>query len=123
MELNLNDKYYKILSYIEAEVKSENRKRIWIFREFLSSTANKKKKYLVQIMKKMNFNENGIVIEQNYDIFYNIFFDLALKIFQDKTNTKIIKISIKLDDLEIFEEKKNNNFLVFKIFFIGRKFY
>ena len=63
MELNLNDKYYKILSYIEAEVKSENRKRIWIFREFLSSTANKKKKYLVQIMKKMNFNENGIVIE------------------------------------------------------------
>ena len=54
MEPKLNDKYCKIISYIRKELKNQQLKINLLFREFISSIANKRKKYLVQIMQKMN---------------------------------------------------------------------
>ena len=106
MEPKLNDKYCKIISYIRKELKNQQLKINLLFKEFMHSIANKRKKYLVQIMQKMNCTENGVVIEPNYEIFYHKFFDMAKKIFEDKNNSYNIRISISGHDLENFEEKK-----------------
>ena len=88
---------HKVLSLIKKEVKfnSEYKNNVKkLFRDFLMSTTNKKRRYIIEIMKGMNFNGEDINIQPHLEIFYLKFFNMAQNIFEDKDNNKKVEITI-----------------------------
>ena len=100
---------YKVFSLIKQRLKpnpeyQRNVKKL--FFDFLMSEKNKKRKYIIEIMKKMNFNGEDIIIEPDFDIFYLKFFNMAQSIFEDKDNSKEVEITITSEDLNALEDDK-----------------
>ena len=101
-------KFKELLGYMKTKTpnRPESHNKVKIILRYYPSSSNKTIEYLIEIMKKMNFNEEEIIYELDYDIFYYKFFELALNVFKDKA-TKI-KFVVSNDDLiNLKEEKKN----------------
>lgn len=101
-------KFKELLGYMKTKTQNsrESHNKVKIILRYYPSSNNKTIEYLIEIMKKMNFNEEEIIYELDYDIFYYKFFELALNVFKDKA-TKI-KFVVSNDDLiNLSEEKKN----------------
>ena len=101
-------KFKELLGYMKTKTpnRPESHNKVKIILRYYPSSNNKTIEYLIEIMKKMNFNEEEIIYELDYDIFYYKFFELALNVFKDKA-TKI-KFVVSNDDLiNLKEEKKN----------------
>ena len=79
-----------------------------IFFHFLKlNTITKKVRYLIEIMKVMNFDEEELIFESKYEIFYSKFFDLVLSNLKEKnSNSQDIKLDIRFDDLGHLDEKE-----------------
>ena len=98
---------HKVFSLIKKEVKpnSEYKNNVKkLFRDFLMSNKNKKRGYIINIMKEMNFNGEDINIQPHLDIFYLKFFNMAQSIFEDKDNSKEVEITINVQELNTLEE-------------------
>ena len=98
----------KVFSLIKKEVKpnSEYKNNVKkLFRDFLMSNTNEKRRYIIDIMKEMNFNGEDINIQPHLDIFYLKFFNMAQSIFEDKDNSKEVEITIKAQELNALEEE------------------
>ena len=108
MELTLKYRVDKVLSHIKQQLKTfsvQNNDINKIFSYFIRSTTNKKLKYLVEIMKRMDFKGDELIIEPKFENFYLKFFTLAQNIFEDKRKTKEIKIVFTTNDLNPFQEE------------------
>ena len=108
MEIKLKDRVDKVLFYIKRQLKSfpvRNNDINKILSYFIRSTTNKKLIYLVEIMKRMNFKGDELIIESKFENIYLKFFTLAQNIFEDRSKTKEIKIAFNLNDLNPFQEE------------------
>ena len=108
MELTLKYRVDKVLSHIKQQLKTfsvQNNDINKIFSYFIRSTTNKKLKYLVEIMKRMDFKGDELIIEPKFENFYLKFFTLAQNIFEDTSKTKEIKIVFTTNDLNPFQEE------------------
>jgi hypothetical protein len=59
---------------------------------------NKTEKYIIEVMKEMNFKKEEIIFDQEYEKLYYKFFIIVKNILKDKSNIKRIMLDIELDD-------------------------
>ena len=105
--------YKQVLSIMKNKMKSSlyigdditNMQKLFFYLK-KSPLINEKMKYIIEIMKKMNFEGEDVIIEEKYEIFYFKFFNLAKNIFEDKKNSKEISIIINIEDLNSFSEEE-----------------
>ena len=58
-------------------------------------------------MKVMKYEENELVYEPKYEIFYNRFFDIVLRNLKEcKKNSEDIVLNIDIEDLNHFNENE-----------------
>ena len=111
MESNVKSKFKEIINYMKSKLKTipvSDFKIGIIFFHFLKlNTITKKVRYLIEIMKVMNFDEEELIFESKYEIFYSKFFDLVLSNLKEKnSNSQDIKLDIRFDDLGHLDEKE-----------------
>ena len=109
METNASDKFKQIINHMKSKIKSipvSDYKIGIIFFYFLKLDGiNKKVKYLVEIMKVMNFKEENLLYEPKYEIFYSKFFDIVINnLKEDYGKSKELALNINIEELNHLNE-------------------
>ena len=109
METNASDKFKQIINHMKSKIKSipvSDYKIGIIFFYFLKLDGiNKKMKYLVEIMKVMNFKEENLLYEPKYEIFYSKFFDIVMNnLKEDYGKSKELALNINIEELNHLNE-------------------
>ena len=99
----LNDKYKDLLQLYNKKSNTKFKRLKSIYKN-ASENKNEKQKYIFNILLSFNITNNEIIIEnQAYKIFFSKFLDISKKIIED--NEQITpEIIIKNDDLEKLDE-------------------
>ena len=109
MELNAKDKFKQIIKYLKSKIKTiplSDYKIGIIFFYFLKLKGiNKNVRYLIEIMKVMKYDEEELIFEPKYEVFYSKFFDLVLRNLDEKNkNCTDIILNINFEDLNHLNE-------------------
>ena len=111
MEPNVKDKFKQILTILRSKIKAipvTDYKPGIIFYYFLKLNGiNPKIRYLIEIMKVMKYEQNELVFEPKYEIFYSRFFDIVLRnLKESKKNAEDIILNIDIEDLNHFNDNE-----------------
>ena len=111
MEPNVKDKFKQILTILRSKIKAipvTDYKPGIIFYYFLKLNGiNPNIRYLIEIMKVMKYEQNELVFEPKYEIFYSRFFDIVLRnLKESKKNAEDIILNIDIEDLNHFNDNE-----------------
>ena len=123
MELNAKDKFKQIIKYLKSKIKTiplSDYKIGIIFLYFLKlKCINKNVRYLIEIMKVMKYDEEELIFEPKYEVFYSKFFDLVLRNLDEKNkNCTDITLNINFEDLNHLNEDEKKIVFWYLEFFI-----